>query len=50
VWQFVQPLGESDLVEHLESRRVNRVAAKIAVEVSVCLKQHHPNADARQKE
>jgi hypothetical protein len=49
VRQFVQPLCETDLSKDLESRRVNRVAAKVAVEISVCLEQRHPNAGAHQE-
>src|SRR4030095_7637356 len=44
--QFVQPLCQSDLIEYLERRRVNRVAAKIAIEVSVRLEQCHRDAGA----
>jgi hypothetical protein len=50
VWQLEQPLCQPDLVEHLERRRVDRIAAKIAIEVSVCLEQRHANARACQQE
>ena len=42
--------GEPDLVEHLERRGMNRVAAKVAIEIPVRLEQRHAHARAREQQ
>ena len=50
VRQRVDGLREPDLVEHLERCGMDRVAAKVAVEVAMCLEQRHGHAGAREEQ
>ena len=48
--ELVQRFRQTNLVEYFQNRGVDRVAAKVAVEILVHLKQRNPNTFSRQKQ
>src|SRR5262249_14401599 len=50
VWNFVHLLSQSELIENLQRRRVDRVAAKLPIKIPVHLKQRHRDAAACKQE
>jgi len=50
VRQLVQPLREADLRQNLERRRMDRVAAEVALEIAMRLEQRHGHAGAREQQ